>query len=519
MAAKFDKDLIIKHRFWILIGLCGILALVPHFLLATSVSDAFENKRVEYDNAKKSVEGITSPKNEKWVAAAETKDSFVADKKKEMHQQAWRSQAGMMTYPESLAPIMAPKYFGDAIEYHDLDKYARDYSTQLKDAVVEVQPLLPQEGFENGVVQFAGNNINGVLKLDVAFERPPPSKEDFWLAQEDLWMKRELLRIVRDANESVARFHAADEEQPPAEVKKPAPAAEANAAGTADAKPAGAAEAKPANPADAKPANSAEAKPANPADAKPADGTPPATTPAEGTALAAPKPAAKPVVKKPIDLNHRVFHNQHWELDLTLKPDQANKKFTIGGTIKNRGHRRRPLNDVTFKVLLQPGSNSSGIGLLISREPLAVGETWTIPTQEFDTSLVAYEGLYGVEEILTWKTAPVKRIDALELDYESSRMASRTLKPPRWYVPPPEAAPTEAGAAAGKTMAMGGGPGGPGPGGSSAPVVSKSGLNLNRYLDANEQVRHMPVGMVVVADDEHLAELLSAFTNPGCASA
>ena len=498
MAVKFDKDLILKHRFWILIGVFVILALVPPFLLTTSVSDAVEKKRGEYDNAKKAVDGITTPKNEKWVAAAEKKDGYVADKKKEMHEKAWRSQAGMMTYPESLAPIMQPKYFGDSIEYHDLDKYGRDYNTQLKDAVVDVQPLLPQEGFENGVVQFAGNSINGVLKLDVAFEKPLPSKEDFWLAQEDLWMKRELLRIIRDANDSVARFHAADEEQPPAEVKKPAAAGEA----------------KPAEPTQANPAPAADAKPGSATEPKPAEGTPPAATPADGAAPPAPKPAPKPVAKKPVDLNHRIFRNQHWELDLTLKPDQSNKKFSVGGTIKNIGHRRRPLNDVTFKVLLQPGTNASGIGLQMSREPLACLETATIAPKEFNIDLVAYDGLYGVEEILTWKTAPVKRIDALELDYESSRMASRGLKPPRWYTPPPDAAPTDAGEAGGKAAMMGGmgGPGGPG-GGSGAPLVSKSGLRLNRYLDTNEQVRHMPVGMVVIADDEHLAELLSAFTN------
>src|ERR1700722_8595833 len=105
-AVKFDKDLLIKHRFWVLLGVFVILALVPPFLLTTSVSDAVEKKRVEYDNAKKSVEGITAPKNQKWVDAAEIKDGFVSDKKKEMHEKAWRSQAGMMTYPESLAPVM-----------------------------------------------------------------------------------------------------------------------------------------------------------------------------------------------------------------------------------------------------------------------------------------------------------------------------------------------------------------------------------------------------------------------------
>ena len=62
-------------------------------------------------------------------------------------------------------------------------------------------------------------------------------------------------------------------------------------------------------------------------------------------------------------------------------------------------------------------------------------------------------------------------------------------------------------------MMMAGGPGGPGAGSTASPQT-KNGLILNRYIDTNEQVRHMPVGMVVIADDEHLAgAALSAFTN------
>ena len=64
-----------------------------------------------------------------------------------------------------------------------------------------------------------------------------------------------------------------------------------------------------------------------------------------------------------------------------------------------------------------------------------------------------------------------------------------------------------------KMKEMGDSPAGPGMMGGGASAVTKNGLNLYRYIDTNEQVRHMPVGMVVVADDEHLAELLSAFSN------
>lgn len=484
MAVKLDKDFVIKHRFWILTGVFVILALVPLFLLTTSVSATVAQATEGYTKAKKAVEGINgSVPNQSFIDAYNVKDNFVAAKKKVLHNEAWQAQKSMMTYPDSLTPIVKDKYFGDNIEFHDLDKFAREYAKQLPEAVMEVKPLLPQEGFENGVVQFAGNSINGVLRLAVEFNSLPPTKEDFWLAQEDLWVKRELLRVIRDANDLVARFHATDEEKP-APVKKPEQPKTADGAAAPDAKP--------------------------------AEGTPPA---------AVEKPAPKPVAKKPIDLNHRVFRNQHWELDLTLKADKDEKKrdvYTVGGTIKNIGKRRRSLG-IVFKVLMQPGPDAAGIALPVDREPLGVGETWTIPAQPFTPQQIAFEGLFGVEELLTWRTAPVKRIDVIELDYSSSRMANRTLKPPRWYTPPVDETPA-GGEAPGmpgggmgsklKDMTGGDGPGGPGGMmGAGASLVSKNGMVLNRYIDTNEQVRHMPVGMVVVADDEHLSELLSAFSN------
>jgi hypothetical protein len=48
-----------------------------------------------------------------------------------------------------------------------------------------------------------------------------------------------------------------------------------------------------------------------------------------------------------------------------------------------------------------------------------------------------------------------------------------------------------------------------GPSGAS----TKSGFPFDRYVDRNAQVRHILVGMVVIADEEHIPELLAAFAN------
>ena len=113
MAVKFDKDFVIKHRFWILTGVFVILALVPLFLLVTSVEATVVAARAGYDNAKKAVEGINgSPPNQLFVEAYTKKDKFVADKKAVLHKEAWDAQKDMMTYPEALTPIVKNMVYG-----------------------------------------------------------------------------------------------------------------------------------------------------------------------------------------------------------------------------------------------------------------------------------------------------------------------------------------------------------------------------------------------------------------------
>src|SRR5262249_41168593 len=151
----------------------------------------------------------------------------------------------------------------------------------------------------------------------------------------------------------------------------------------------------------------------------------------------------------------------------------------------------------------------------VAHLPLAVGESIPFP----DTTVgqqKAIEGLFGVEQVLTWRTAAVKRLDDLKLMYPSSRTAARTLKPPSFYKPPSESTDSSSPDASAQTA------GGTLPGGATSPfgpaaqaitTTTLNGLELNRYTDVSPQVRHMQVAMVVVADEEHLPELLAAFAN------
>lgn len=500
MAAKFDKDMLIKHRFWILISVVLILALAPTYLLSSNVSEKVKKEKGNYDSAKGAAEKVTSPKNEKFKNALEKKDEYVAAKKNEVHEGAWLAQKTMYTYPERMTEDLKKLdvNFGEKIErIYTRQNFAEDYKEQLPEVVQIVQPRLPWRSDDEGLVQFLNNDIATVMQLRVNFSQGIPDSEDIWLAQEDLWVKRELLRVIREANDSVAKFKPVSDEPAP----KPA-------------------ETKPA-PAPEKPKQEAAGDKAA----------------AVKIEKKIPRPAPV-VVVPPKDPNHRTFKNPHWEVELWIKT--VNQKTTVAGKIKNIGDRRRPLG-IYLKVLLQKGPDPSGVLLPVMHEALAVGESCDIPEFVINTNEVSYQGLYGVEEVLTWKTAPVKRIDALVLGYPSSRTAEKQLVGPTWpwMEKPPDAggAPGAAPAPAAPTPPADDGGGGRkrsrrgedddptmnNAGGNAAAFSfgfgvndgtrTRYGLRIKRYTDYNEQVRHMPIGMVVIADAEHMSELLSAFAN------
>jgi hypothetical protein len=143
-----------------------------------------------------------------------------------------------------------------------------------------------------------------------------------------------------------------------------------------------------------------------------------------------------------------------------------------------------------------------------------------------------------VEQVFDVRTVPIKRIDALVLGKNDSRTgdAKQLLSPLPPFAQEAVAPPAEAGAGGGPPAGpMGSGPGpmgpgpgpmGPGPGPmgggqqsvrgqdrAGGPIAAVSDGNQRRYFDRNEQVRRMPVGIVVVVDQSYMQDVLLAFAN------
>ncbi len=486
MATKIDKEVLIKHHFWILAGVFLLMVLIPLFVLWSSVGTTIAKEAEELESSKKTVQGITNPRNPQHIAAITKRDEVIAARKNQVWKEAWDAQKDVFTFPEAQKAVFQNLYFGDPIDRFDADRFALEtgYVSQLAEVVYTVQPILPGIN-DQGVVQFA-RHWNDILRLPTKFLSVPPTRDDIWLAQEDLWVKRELLRAVRDANDTLARFR--DTTVPPAPPAPPKKEEKKD-------------EKKEGDEAGA----DAEKKPA-------------------------PKPAPKPVVAQGRggDPNHRIYRNADWEVDIRLTKNKAGETVLVG-KVKNIAKKRIPAG-VDFKVFLTSSTGADAPSALVrfDREPMAIGEVADLPETKVKAQL-AREGIFGLEQVLTWKTAPVKRIDQLVMGYPSARTIARTLKPPRW-IAQATAAADGAGAAttdASPTANVGtpDGAGGPGGSGKFGGMMSqgalgggdggttKNGMVINRYFDTNDQVRHFPVALVLVIDEENIPQVLSAVAN------
>lgn len=541
---KLDKDTAIKHHFWLLLGLAVPLILVCLFVMLTVASAEIRKYRGELEKAHGSVNAAGgNVRNEKWVEGM--RQSALAKKKEEevVWGKAYDAQSVLFTWPvefeskfhfqDGYFPItikvsskppadkasvndakpplyrlsgtiierkeekiivsyevkagkksvaMPPatfhrtpelelasfkkinkdgkdinfralqlgdwvdvtyekgKYFGDPMDKLEQEEFAATYKTQIEPIIAQVQPVLANG---QGVVQFPG-------WFPKPGETPPEGarffrhvakewqadtmniSEEAWLAQEDLWIQRELYRLVRLANDYVSVFKAESGGDPKL---------------------------------------------------------------------------------------GQTFANPYWEITLKLHAPS-----TLQVKIKNLLPRRQKL-DLPFLVKLhEPAAKQPPRQIIIGgREPLNPGEA-------HDTSIdvkgldVPATGVYGLEQVINWETAAVKRIDHVSIGSASGDdicHSDRTFpKGLQEFKKGPAKGGVQPGGKPGMPGVQPGGQPGVQPGGgdlggkgSKGGGNTPHGLHAARYSDVTKQSRQLPVGISLIVDQDHIDRVLLAFTN------
>jgi hypothetical protein len=466
---KLDKETVVKQRFWFLLGTVVPLVLVVLCVLKFGVDPEVKAKEKEFKDTKNSVSGINNPKNQTFLDPVAKKETTLQSKKNKVWEQAWKGQGDVITWPPEMQRELGNKYFGESIDEVERRRFARLYPSYINQVEKEFTEMIAPVEFKGG--------FNSVIRTVPQWDdNRPPLLEELYLAQEDLSVQRELLRIVKETLDTLKKFH-------PVEASKET--------------------AKAGDKKDALPASKETAKAGDKKDATPAG-------------------AGKVFV----------FRNPNWELTLSLDQNEKKQLIVSGANskIKNINPSKRTLAvDVAQFQVMQ--GQAGAVPFRIPAEYLLWNQEAPLRN---DVNIATFNknSPIQVEQVFDWQGSPIKRIDALAMGYNSHRTANYALKM-RTMKDTLQVTAGSASSAVGMKGyggmmsptpgGFGGGnapPGGTGGTGTDAAAAEKpvepqtpNKLDRYRYLDVRDQVRWMPIGMVLVIDQSAMQDVLAAIAN------
>ncbi len=189
---KLDQETVVKHQFWFLLGGYFVLWLTAVLWMKFSYPSEIEELKKKYDGAASGVKTALSsgPVNTATFLPPwdqETKE--FSNHKGVIWGDAWHFQEGMYDWPaEWMRKYQGMKTPQVQLSSDDKNDYKEKlYPEQIKNLRTNMpkvlNPVELKDGFDN-IFQ---------PKKDW---REIPTREEIWLAQEDYWVKRELLYVV-----------------------------------------------------------------------------------------------------------------------------------------------------------------------------------------------------------------------------------------------------------------------------------------------------------------------------------
>src|SRR5262249_43229593 len=206
------------------------------------------------------------------------------------------------------------------------------------------------------------------------------------------------------------------------------------------------------------------------------------------------------------------FRNPAFALELSLAEDKS-----LSFKITNLLQRTQKL-DLNVRVKMSKPGDAAIIP--ISGLPLPPGKSH-VQTIKYDAKESPRTGVYAVEQMLTWETAAVKRIDHISIGSiapddisHSQRTFPDVLRPfDEKDLPKEEKKEEKEGVPpGGKRFGREEGLGGPGGGGANKTLL-RHGLWTDRYIEVSEQSRRIPVAVALIVDQDHVDRVLTHFNN------
>ena len=446
------SDTLKKHHFWLLFGAVPLLVGLLVIMLYTGPAEAIGTQEENYKKRKGEV-GSAKASGTGFIAALGEQKTTLEERRGQLWGVNYERQKdeGVFAWPS----VSKDRYLKD-LEKLDLRfgakevpalEAGKDPGTQFVVLNDEMAKFTDSKNYLESYTRMTSvvaptrfeGGWNSVLRHVTNWGTGRPESNLFWLALEDFWIQRALLKPIAEVNAKSAKF----------ELVKPAMGPD---------------------------------------------------TPLK-----------------------RKFQNRTWEIDVEVATEGPNR--VIKSKLKNKTDRLQMLGlnkTMRLKVWLDDPklSNSQYFEYRIGGElvkgsgeltPKVVPEIHKIPAGTDPAQI------YAIEQILDEITVPVRLVRKVELGYRDSKRSAAELKLPSFF--PEDAAPAEV---AQPGIIPPAGEEGRGPlgglpaGGAAARTgTAEQVLNANRkrYIERTEQVRRMPVGLVLVVDQAFVNDVLIALGN------
>jgi hypothetical protein len=568
---KLDKETLVKHRFWIFLGVEIPLVLIATLVLLFGVRAAIAAREKVVNGKIKAVAGVTEIRNNDWHTELKKIEDSIEGKLKKLWASGWELQKDLVTWPKSLQHRFRSGLFAVKIkatkektELTPVQESERAYLFRGKIKTVPAGETLNPLVVQGPVV--TGKDKDGkdlIRQVDREFFLTPKLKLQIGTDPEAVVPSfdrlQDLARQNRDASVEVtfveAKYFGDDFTSPEKtaytrDYKQQLPDLFAL---LLDARDFNAFQRKVK--ANLKPVIQVEggweAKDGQP-------GRPPAALFGDGTGRRwvdvweqDKQPDAEKIWNAQEDLwiqrellrvardaNAYVsklsgtggeqegkkfkFTSPIWMLEIQRNKDK------IDATLTNNSGQTQAL-DLAFMVQVSPPREGevptlAELGFAASEDLLVLAPKQQAVVTGLDLSRYRPQGVYAVEQVLTLSTAPVKRIQEMKLGEHSHRTFVKGLQfrkgsqAEKQEAEKAKEAPAEGGPGGG----AGGGVRGAGPtgGGSGKGMIPEGARGegdkkdenpYKRYSDSTPEFRKMPVAMVFIVDQDSVHYVLSAF--------
>ncbi len=198
---------VLAHKFWIFFGIVLILPLVGYFMTKGGLAKEIEDRRTSLNTTFTGIPAGVDSANDQWIAQGKLANEKLELHNRQANKALWDVQYAKMRWPKDVAPIMrGAEYFKPVPPEKGgskaADKYQDAYPEELRRLWEIVDPLddgqNQRDSNKRRKISFAMaslQQVNYAKWVDL-----PPTFEEIWPCQEDIWLQTELLNAVARVN-------------------------------------------------------------------------------------------------------------------------------------------------------------------------------------------------------------------------------------------------------------------------------------------------------------------------------